>query len=256
MFSIYHLIWLAICACLIPGMLCFIKKKNVSFGSVLTAAFTLSCISEFVKVISVIKMVPLSDGTNTVPYIELNHLPLHMCSIQILLIAYVKFASEKSGSRRAVLAFMFPTCILGALMALLMPSIYSTTIRPDQSFTHPMGYQFFLFHTMLIILGLCIYRDSGINLTAKDYRTTLMMVVLVSVAAIYLNSVFAVPLYENGDIVSIENYTNFFFTYVPPIPVQLTEVWHWVLYLFILFLLCAGLLALVYIPVFRKSKKA
>ena len=58
----------------------------------------------------------------------------------------------------------------------------------------------------------------------------------------------------------IEKATNFFFTYIPPIPIALTKTWHWILYIAVLLVLCAALIALLYIPVFiraaKKKKKA
>lgn len=255
MFSVYHLIWLAICAALIAICLYITGKKKTPFSSVLDAAALISILSECIKVFSVIRIVPLSDGTGTIPYLELNHLPLHLCSIQILFILYVRSAAEDSPARRRLLGFMFPSCILGAAAALLMPSIYTSTIRPDQSFTHLMAYQFFLFHSMLIILGVSIYRRYKDDFSSKDYRNGVVIIVALAVIAIYLNSVFSVPLYENGEVVSIENYTNFFFTYNPPIPVKLTQVWHWMLYLVILTGVAVGLLTLIYIPVFRNERR-
>ncbi len=254
-FSIYHCAWLIICAGIIAGCLYYVGKRNTEFIRILDAAVVVSLLSETVKIVSMIRFVPLSDGTGSVPYLELNHLPLHFCSLQILLILTARYASLGTKQKHTLLTFMYPTCILGALMALLMPSIYTTSIRASQSFTHPMAYQFFLFHTMLIILGVCIYREIRDELTPEDYRSTLMLIVFLALISVYLNSVFAIPHYQRGDIVSVKNYTHFFFTYVPPVPVRLTQKWHWLLYLFIIFLLCAGLLALMYYPVFRKLRK-
>ena len=84
---------------------------------------------------------------------------------------------------------------------------------------------------------------------------TLIIIVSLAVLFIYLNSVFSVPLYEGGEVISIENYTNFFFTYNPPVPVRLTETWHWALYLLILTAVAISLLTILYIPVLKRSKK-
>jgi hypothetical protein len=46
-----------------------------------------------------------------------------------------------------------------------------------------------------------------------------------------------------------------FFTYRPPINIALTKIWHWYLYLAVITVLAASLVALFYIPVFRKAGK-
>lgn len=255
MFSVYHIIWLLICSVIVICSLYLIKRTDFSFSSVVNCCMLVSLLSECVKVFSVVKMLPLSDGKGFVPYLELNHLPLHLCSIQILFILFLRFSPDNSPLKRRLLGFMYPSCILGAAAALLMPSIYTTTIRPDQSFTHPMAYQFFIFHSMLIILGISIYREFRSSLTKQDYLNSIIIIVSLAVLFIYLNSVFSVPLYEGGEVISIENYTNFFFTYNPPVPVRLTETWHWALYLVILTAVAISLLTILYIPVLRRSKK-
>ncbi|MEE3424484.1 MAG: hypothetical protein VZR26_02835, partial [Erysipelotrichaceae bacterium] len=124
-------------------------------NQVLNICCIICVLSEFTKVFGVIEMVPSADGSIIYPYIPMNHLPLHLCSIQILLIFYVRFVA-KGNARENLLSFMYPSCLLGALAALAMPSIFSTSITVDQAFTHPMAYQFFIYHAMLIALGLII----------------------------------------------------------------------------------------------------
>ena len=155
MFSFYHILWLILCALLITISVVMLKKYRPSLKQVLTIACVVSVCSELIKTISMIQIVPSSDGTMFFPYLELQHLPLHLCSIQILMIFYCRFAKESS-TKEAILAFMYPTCIAGAFLALMMPSIFNATIEVTQCFTHPIAYQYFLFHSMLIILGLWI----------------------------------------------------------------------------------------------------
>ncbi len=255
MFSIYHFIWLAVCIVFMAVCFLLIKKFKPDFRTILNAALAISILSEITKILSAIEMIPLSDGSGYVPYLELNHLPLHLCSIQIMFIIYVRFSSKGSRFRHIILTFMYAACVVGATAALMMPSIFSTTLTPEESFTHPMAYQFFLFHAMLIVLGVCIYRSEEVGLVPKDYLTTMITIVLFAVVSVYANSIFAMPEYENGALVSIDNHTNFFFSYVPPIPVALTSVGQWVLYLAVLFLAAAVLVAIAYIPVFVRARR-
>lgn len=152
MFTVYHFVWLAVCAALIAGALIFLKKRRPPLKNVLSVCCVLCVASELVKDLSVIKMVPSADGSMLLPYMEMQHLPFHLCSIQILLIFFVRFA-RPGKARTTVLAFMYPTALIGAALALAMPSIFSSTIEVSQAFTHPLAYQFFLYHSMLVVLG-------------------------------------------------------------------------------------------------------
>ena len=253
MFTVYHFIWLAVCAVLIAGTLVFLKQRRPPLKSVLSVCCVLCVLSELVKDLSVIKMVPSSDGSMLLPYMEMQHLPFHLCSIQILLIFFVRFARPGRG-RTTVLAFMYPTALIGAALALAMPSIFSTSIEVSQAFTHPLAYQFFLYHSMLVVLGAYIPLCGEVELRPKHYFSTLGILGAMAMASLYLNSMFAAT-YEDGELISVEYATNFFFTYTPPLPIPLTSVGQWLVYLAVICLLAAALIGLCYLPVFLKARK-
>ena len=211
MFSVQHFIWLAIC--LVVGTLIVraYRKKRPSMTKVLNSALVVCFASEVLKIFSTIEMVPTAGGEMLLPYLPLNHLPLHFCSIQILIIAYARF-TKKPGNREMTLAFLYATGIIGALMALLMPSVFTTSITVDQAFTSPMAYQFFLYHTMLIALGVIIGMSDDVRWKKEHYRNTLLTVYGMAFVSIYLNSMFASPTYVDGKLVSVDFWTNFFFT--------------------------------------------
>lgn len=75
-------------------------------------------------------------------------------------------------------------------------------------------------------------------------------------ASIYLNSAFASPRYENGELVGLDYVTNFFFTYEPPFDLGISEKWQWMLYAAAIALLAAAVTALLYAPYFVKAKRA
>ena len=254
MFTWRHMIWLVICASLVTWIVYSFKRKRPALNRVLTTALIIAVLSEIAKMIGVIEMVPSRNGELLLPYISLNHLPLHFCSIQIILIAAAKFMKNKS-QRETLLAFMAPTCTLGGIMALLMPSIFTTTISVEQAFTSIVSYQFFLFHTMLIALGLILANSGEIKWTLKHYRNAVFLVYLMGFISIYLNSLLASPTYEDGKLVSVDFWTNFFFTYQNPLGIQITELWQWYLYLVIIMVLTALLLYLFYLPLIRRKKK-
>ena len=254
MFTWRHLLWLAICVCLIILIVFEFKKRKASLDRVLTTTLTIAILSETAKMTGVIELVPSQNGELLLPYLPMNHLPLHFCSIQILLIIAVKLIKSKK-KRETLLAFMAPTCVLGGIMALLMPSIFTTTISVEQAFTSIMSYQFFIFHTMIIAFGIIIAKSDWVEWDKKHYKNTVLLVYLLGFISIYLNSILASPTYVDGKLVSVDFWTNFFFTYQNPIGIKLTAIWQWYVYLAIIMALTALLVYLFYWPLIRKNKK-
>lgn len=254
MFTVYHFIWLGICFSLIAVCAILLNKYKPSLKDVLTIACAVSVISELIKTFSVIQLVPSSDGASMHLYIEQQHLPLHLCSLQIILIFTVRFIKDGK-FKEMLLAFMYPSCVIGAFFALLLPTIFTSSIDVSQAFTHPLAYQFFLYHTMLILLGGYILTSRQVKLKPKHYFSTLVILFIIAFVSLYLNSIFAAPTYLNGELISVDYTANFIFTYETPIGIALTKLWHWYLYLAILLTLAVSLIALFYIPIFRANKK-
>lgn len=253
MFTYRHFIWIAICIALVVDGVIRYNRRKPSLQKVLSIACIISAASEITKVFSVIKMVPSTNGTIIYPYIEMNHLPLHLCSLQILLIFYTRFTSNKK-MRETVLAFMYPSTILGAIAAILMPSIFRTSVPVEQAFTHPLAYQTFIFHAMLIILGICIYKSGEIKWERKHMYAALEVTFLLAFISLYVNSLLASPTYVDGKLQSVDFWPNFMFTYDNPLGIKMTEIWHWYLYLIILTVVTVILVALFFLPVLRKKK--
>ena len=253
MFSLQHIIWLVICLIIIVISVAYCRKNNVSLNTVLSIACGICIYSELTKVLSTIQMIPSSDGSLIRPYIPLNHLPLHLCSLQIVLIFYVRFTENKK-MRERFLSFMYPSCIIGAIAALAMPSIFSTSISINQAFTHPVSYQFFIFHTMLIVLGINIGFSNEIKWEVKHIYSAILITLLLGFISIYINSIFASPTYINGQLVSVDFWPNFMFTYDDPIGLNITTINQWYLYLVVLILLVCALVSLFFLPVIKKNK--
>ncbi len=255
MYTWRHILWLLICTLMAAAAVGAYSRKRPPLSTVLTYALIVSILSELVKISSVIELVPSAGGTLLLPYLPLNHLPLHFCSVQVILIAIARFTADER-RRETVLAFMYSTCILGALAALLMPSIFTTSISVEQAFTSPLSYQFFIFHTMLLALGIVIVRSGEIQWKKRHFTNTLLLVYLMGFVSIYLNSVLASPTYVDGELKSVDFWTNFFFTYQNPVGIKLTELWQWFVYLLIISVLAFVLLYLFYRPLIRRSGAA
>lgn len=254
MFTAHHFVWLALCAALIAASALFLIRRKPPLQAVLTAVCVVCVLSELIKTFSMAEMVPSSDGSRMHVYLRMQHLPLHLCSLQILLIFYVRF-TQNARLRETVLAFMYPTCLLGAFFALMILTIFSTSITPQQAFTHPLAYQFFLFHTMLVILGTYIALSGEVDIRPRHYFSTLGILAGLAFLSLYLNSIFAETTYVNGELVSVDYSPNFFFTQDTPIGIELYEKWQWYLYMAIIVALAVVLIGLFYLPFFIKASK-
>ena len=255
MFSWQHFVWLFICVALIVVIVRFYDKKRPRISQVLTTSCVICVLSEITKIFSVVEMVPSANGALIYPYIPLNHLPLHFCSFQILTIFYAKFSMDEA-RRENVTAFLSPTGVIGGFLALMMPSIFSTSITVRQAFTAPIAYQFFLYHAMLIALGICILHSDEVHWRKEHMYGSIITVFLLAFFSLYINSMMASPTYVDGELISVDFWTNFFFTYQNPLGIRLTEKWQWMLYLVIIAVLAAGSIGAYFrFLIFRKERK-
>ncbi|MBP3384002.1 MAG: YwaF family protein [Firmicutes bacterium] len=253
MFSTVHIIWLIICAAVIAASLIYIKKCRITLDKILNVCCAVCVISEVIKVFSMMELVPSADGSTMYPYMMPQHLPFHLCSIQIIIIFFVRFAADGK-VKEAFTAFLYPTCIFGAVLALMIPSIFTGgTIELSQGFTHPLAYQYFLYHAMLIILGAGIVMTGETDIRRKHYLSTVGILGVLAFISVYLNSWLAAPTYVSGELVHVDYTPNFFFTVKLPFDIVYTEIWQW--YLYVAGIAAAGLavIALFYIPFLRKK---
>ena len=254
MFSTYHFLWLVICFSLEVGLLIALHKYRPSLRNVLSWACFGCVVSEVVKTLSVLEMVPSADGSTMHLYLEMGHLPLHLCSIQILFIFYSRFG-ENEKIKETLLAFMYPTCTVGALLATMIPTTLSSDPTVMEAFARPLTYQYFLFHAMLIVLGIYISMSSQVKIKPRHYVSTMGILGVLGFFSLYLNSAFAAPTYVNGEMISVDYSTNFFFTQKAPIEIPLIEKWHWILYLAVIVTIAMVVVGGFYLPYVIKAKK-
>lgn len=252
MFTLNHFIWLSISIVIIIVSVIMLNKYKPELNKVLSVAVIGAVLSEFTRAFSLMHLIPSTDGTMNIPFVELHNLPFHLCSVQVLLILFTRFAKE-GPIRTAVLAFMYPTCAVGAFIALFIPIIFTDDIDVSQAFTHPIAYQYFLWHSLLIVLGIYIAISKQVDIQKKHCFTTIGILFGMAMISLYLNSWMAMPTYRNGELVSVDYTPNFFFTYKPPIPFEFTEIWHWYIYFIILVAVVCIVALIFYLPFFKNS---
>ena len=265
MFSAGHLIWIALCALLIVGGVTACLKLRPPLRRVLTVGLVMALVSEVVKFFSLIQILPVvvpvvegsqvvyeSIGTYT-PYLRVAHFPLELCSIQIFVLLALWLVRDPVWRRR-LLAFFYGTAFLGGLMGIFL---CSTAVElPDFAsfFNNPRPWQYFLFHSMIVTLGLYAGLSPESGLTFRDIRSCIAGVICLDLGSFYLNSLLNDPVYlGTAEPVGVTHVVNFFSSYQNPLGLSLTEVWQWMLYLVIRAVLAILLLCLVFLPLKRRS---
>lgn len=175
-FGVKHLIIVTVCVLLIVGL--FIGSKKLKFTDVCKIMFYVGIVSEAVKIFYYIVQNESTHGG----ILPKTDLPFHLCSIQILFIAVVNFTKNEK-LKRFLLSFMFPSCLLGGIAAILIAT--SSSLNGTWVITA----QYFLYHVAIVVLALNICTNKEMQLTIKDYFSCLKFLVGLMFFAVYVNSI-------------------------------------------------------------------
>ena len=265
MFSTGHLMWIAISIVFIICALVLCLKKKPDIDRMLKVCFVIGICSETVKVFSVARILPMvtpiiekTADIQTInytptgqfsPYLEMAHLPLELCSLQMLFILVV-LISKKNKWKRRFLALINVTGSLGGIMGILFAYVTADYHTVSEYFLSPRVWQFFLYHIMLVVLGLYLGFSGILEYSVRDFRDLLCALFSMDFLTFYLNSIFSQPVYVNEKPVGLVYRANFFSSYVNPLGIVLTEKWQWILYLLIRMIL---VLVLTYLLIYIQS---
>jgi hypothetical protein len=259
-----HIITVGVCLFLIILGSILIVKKDVKFEKILNIMLILWLCSEAIKMVYGLKYL-LSDGTTieilkykaqegitiVSAFYPRDYLPLHLCALQPLLMLIVKFTKNEN-LKDKILKFMFPTCILGAFIAIVVNTV-------GCAFNDLIVYEYFLFHTALIIYGISIMTRKKITITFKSHLETLGILIVVFISSIWVNSILS-DTNSNHVIMGVEDidlYTNFLYSMKPPMEgLPLLNLNHgWFVYFFTIVLLGLVLITLIHLPFMIKNRK-
>ena len=127
-----------------------------------------------------------------------------------------------------------------------------STVR--EYLTSPRIYQFFLYHSMVVTLGLYMGFGPDSDVSLHGYKETMGLLLAMDVPTFYLNSVFSQPVYVAGKPEGIVYRTNFFSSYVNPLGLVLTQRWQWLAYLAIRLAIAAVLIAFLLLLPSRRQR--
>ena len=178
MFTTPHFIWLAISVVIIVGMFLIKNKFNLSFNAILNIMLVMSIASEVTKILC--NMMDAPDG-RTGKILDPGDLPFHLCSIQIFLMFILKFFIKTESGKQKMLAFMCPTMIIGAVIALFIPTI-------GVEFTVVQVYQYFIYHAFLIFFASYILKEKLVDWQWSDYPRNLAFLGGFALLCMWINS--------------------------------------------------------------------
>jgi uncharacterized membrane protein YwaF len=171
--------------------------------------------------------------------INQTQLSFHLCSLMIYSVILINVIKNEKFVKM-MKSFMVPCMLLGAAMALLIPTEGVDALRPRV-------WQYMLIHGVLVFYGLYLMIVERVDLSVKAYLTNLKLLIVVVIFAFLMNSV-------------LEQYnTNFLFLRKPPmdnLPVlNLDNGWY--VYFISLALVACALLFTVHIPylIINRKKK-
>lgn len=165
-----HLCWLALAASVILGCCIWYRKMSGLSRDRWRKAVALLLIAD-----ELFKMVMLVIGDRFL----LNYLPLHLCSINIFLIAFHAWKPNKTLD-----AFLYTVCIPGALAALLFPTWVSL---PVQNFMHMHS---FTVHILLVLYPTVLTAGGDIAVHPRNIPKCLGLLLGMAVPIYIFNLIF------------------------------------------------------------------
>ncbi|MBR3692732.1 MAG: YwaF family protein [Clostridia bacterium] len=232
MFSTGHFIWLGVFALIISGLMVLLKKRGGSGRIVQKTVFYL---------ILGLKLFHLSLSMRESPdaglVIDQPQLAFHLCSLMVYAIIISNFI--KNEKILAVLkSFMVPCMMIGAAMALLIP-----TEGVDPAV--PRVWQYMLIHATLVFYGIYLMVIEKVDLSVRAYVNNLKLLTCVTVVGFLMNSVL------------MEYETNYLFLRKPPMEgLPILNLDHgWYVYILSLALVACVLLFLIHLPFILRDIK-
>ena len=196
MLTTNHFIWMGICAAII-GLLLFLSLKfkfNKRTALLIMVGFAIA--SELLKMFTRIHDRVDETGEVIGGFLSPSALPLHLCSIFVLVFIYMAVQKDEEREKKLI-SFFVPIGLVGAFSAILVAT-------SGVSFRETGAYQCFIYHSAMMYLALYYIITKQVDLGWKAYVRNLAVFFCLIMVMIWVNS--ALSVYE----------TNFFFVVEPP----------------------------------------
>ncbi|MBR2322860.1 MAG: YwaF family protein [Clostridia bacterium] len=254
MFTLNHFLWLGISAVIIVTLLVVSKKLKLKIDTVVTIMIIMSICSEVTKIMCNMMPSPHREGGR---FLDPGDLPFHLCSIQIFFMFGYKFLAKTDKAKETILAFQVPTMLLGAIIALFVPTV-------GVKFTVIQVYQYFIYHSFIIFFPIYILREKLVKWEIKTYGVNLAIVGMIALIVLWINSFLSVAVCTCEEcLAGAHNYfarANFMYLTHPPMDnlplLNLDNGWYcYFLTLASLVIVLLGIFHVVAYSVYKKSLK-
>ena len=123
--------------------------------------------------------------------------------------------------------------MIGGALGIFLAYITADYKTVPEYFASPRVWQYFLYHAMVVTLGLYLGFSGQHKASLSHWKYTMVGLVVMDFPTLYLNSIFSQPVYTDGKPVGLIYRANFFSSYVNPLGLVLSQKWQWLLYLVI-----------------------
>ena len=176
MFGLKHLLILA--ACLIATVFGAVAVRKWPLEKLAKRLMAVGVVSEFIKVF----YYTIANEATYGGILPKTDLPFHLCSIQILFIFIVVYASNPK-LKELLLSFMIPSCLFGGIAALLIPT------ESSLNGGWILSLQYFGYHVSLVIFALTLLQGKQMKLTVRHYVNCIKFLMGLMLFAVYINSI-------------------------------------------------------------------
>ena len=107
---------------------------------------------------------------------------------------------------------------------------------------------------MIIVIAIVIARDKQNYIRFGDIRWTCIILMFLDILSLYLNSIFSVPIYDNGRLAGLQYAVNYFSSYNNPLGIVLDTKEKYLMYIILRFVLALVIIVIIYLP-FLKNKR-
>ena len=241
----------------------FVCKKNKwPLDSVIKVCFFVAIICEMIKVLTVIDVVPIVQAViengeivyketgGYAPYIESNHLPFELCSLQILFMFLYLVIRDEVWKKR-VIALIYGTAMMGGLLAIFVSAIAGGFNTTREYLTSVRAWEFYIYHSMLTILAILIATDNKYSLKIKEFIWTCVMLWIIDTFSFYINSILSIPVYRDGKLIGLSSSVNFFSSFNNPLGIPMVNKKQYFIYLVIRLLIGFVLITIIYLPLIK-----
>ena len=267
MFSNGHCLFILISMILITAGLGICCRLKPSVDRLLRIAFVMTLALEIFKMLDVMEIVPVvepfvENGVFTyretggyTAFLQAEHFPYELCSLQIVFM-FLAVTVRSDVWKQRIYATIYGTALIGGTIAVFLSSIapdYDTTAAFLSS---PRAWEFFIYHSLIIIVALYIGLSPECRLRFADCRWMIVTLTALDLASFYINSLCSVPVYYGGRLVGVEYAVNYFSSYNDPLGIPMPEKWQHLAYLGVRVAVGIVLIPLVYLPfLFRERRR-